>query len=114
MKVPNPTGAVSSNLYLQCTTLLDPRVSPIPKDTVIFHILDTFQNPQLNRIMLQVTRDVAENTDNPSGTAELVGKVRDVAETYLLTVRAAGDAIGKRVSSRVDTSPGIHPKLRLF
>ena len=50
--------------------------------------------------MSQVTREVAENTDNPAGTAELVGKVRDVAETYLLTVRAAGDAIGKRVSEQ--------------
>ena len=46
----------------------------------------------------QVTRDLSEHTDNPSATAELVEKVRDVAETYLLTVRAAGDAIGKRVS----------------
>ena len=45
-----------------------------------------------------MTRDLSEHTDNPSATAELVEKVRDVAETYLLTVRAAGDAIGKRVS----------------
>lgn len=45
-----------------------------------------------------MTRDLSENTDNPSATFELVEKVRDVAETYLLTVRAAGDAIGKKVS----------------
>ena len=47
-----------------------------------------------------MTRDLSEHTDNPSATAELVEKVRDVAETYLLTVRAAGDAIGKRVSAQ--------------
>jgi len=46
----------------------------------------------------QVTRDLSENTDNPSATFELVEKVRDVAETYLLTVRAAGDAIGKKMN----------------
>ncbi len=48
----------------------------------------------------QVTREVAEHAppENAPATEELVGKVRDVAETYLLTVRAAGDAVGKRMN----------------
>jgi hypothetical protein len=48
----------------------------------------------------QVTREVAEHTPaaNSKATVELVGKVKDVAETYLLTVRAAGEAMGKRMN----------------
>ena len=52
-------------------------------------------------VCFQVTRDLASHTDNPSATSELLEKVRDVAETYRLTVGAAGDAIGKRVSIMV-------------
>ena len=42
-----------------------------------------------------ITRDVAVLTPTPLQTQTLLAKVRDVADTYLQTVQAAGYAIGK-------------------
>lgn len=49
---------------------------------------------QIDRIGT-VSHDVASYTPTPAQTNGLLSKVRDVAETYLSTVRAAGQAAGK-------------------
>ena len=51
-----------------------------------------------------VTRDVAILTPTPLQTQTLLAKVRDVADTYLQTVQAAGKAIGKDMN---DPSMGV-------
>jgi len=51
-----------------------------------------------------VTRDVAMLTPTPLQTQTLLAKVRDVADTYLQTVQAAGKAIGKDMN---DPSMGV-------
>ena len=51
-----------------------------------------------------VTRDVAVLTPTPLQTQTLLAKVRDVADTYLQTVQAAGKAIGKDMN---DPSMGV-------
>ena len=42
-----------------------------------------------------ITRDVAMSTTTPGQTQSLIAKVQDVAETYLQTLQAASQAIGK-------------------
>jgi hypothetical protein len=51
-----------------------------------------------------VTRDVALLTPTPLQTQTLLAKVRDVADTYLQTVQAAGKAIGRDMN---DPSMGV-------
>ena len=43
----------------------------------------------------KVTIDVAKHTPTPMQTQALISKVRDVTDTFLQTVLAAGNAIGK-------------------
>ena len=42
-----------------------------------------------------ITRDVATTTTTPGQTQGLIAKVQDVADTYLQTLQAASQAIGK-------------------
>ena len=42
-----------------------------------------------------ITRDVAITTTTPGQTQGLIAKVQDVADTYLQTLQAASQAIGK-------------------
>ena len=42
-----------------------------------------------------ITRDVAITTTTPGQTQGLIAKVQDVADTYLQTLQAASQAIGR-------------------
>ena len=42
-----------------------------------------------------ITREVALSTTTPGQTAGLVGKVQEVADTYLQTLQAAAQALGR-------------------
>lgn len=52
------------------------------------HLIDRIGN---------VSREVALYTPTPQQTGALLVKVKDVAETYLLSVRAAGVAVGREL-----------------